>query len=216
MSIRGKTFWMCLIATTAIATACSFLAAPFPNELLLQHVPTVLGLITLSVAVVWFRPAPLTIGCCLTFLWLHLIGARWIYSFVPYDLWWERITGDTLSNAFGWKRNQYDRMVHFASGVLGVPIFSDFLQSVLRVRPGPAAFLSIAMVLAVGAIYEIIEWQIAMTLSPGMAESYNGQQGDVWDPQKDLALAWIGATIICPLVFRWIPSSVSDKLNDAQ
>ena len=216
MSKRGKLFWLSLIAFTGLATACSFISAPFPNELLLQHVPTVLGLLGVIVAVVWFRPAALSIGCCLMFLWLHLIGARWIYSFVPYDVWWERMTGVTLSSLFGWDRNHYDRMVHFASGVLGVPVFSDFMQSVLRVRSGAAAVLAIAMVLAVGASYEIIEWQIAMTLSPRMAESYNGQQGDVWDPQKDLALAWLGATLVCPLVFRWIPDSVSGSASAVQ
>jgi putative membrane protein len=33
-------------------------------------------------------------------------------------------------------------------------------------------------------------------------KSYNGQQGDIWDPQKDLAMAFIGSVISAALVFR--------------
>lgn len=65
--------------------------------------------------------------------------------------------------------------------------------------------MGVASVLAVGALYEILEWQIAIVFSPAQAEAYNGQQGDVWDPQKDLALAWFGGLISAGLVFRWIP-----------
>jgi len=46
-----------------------------------------------------------------------------------------------------------------------------------------------------GALYEIAEWGVAMLFAPETAENYNGQQGDVWDPQRDMLLAAIGATI---------------------
>ncbi len=49
--------------------------------------------------------------------------------------------------------------------------------------------------LAIDALYEILEWQIAMLFFPARAEAYDGQQGDVRDPQKDLALAGIGALL---------------------
>lgn len=54
------------------------------------------------------------------------------------------------------------------------------------------AFLSIQ---AFSMIYELFEWGIAVSLSEGMAESYNGQQGDMWDAHKDMGLAMIGSTI---------------------
>jgi putative membrane protein len=50
-------------------------------------------------------------------------------------------------------------------------------------------------ILSAGAFYEIAEWGVAMVFSPETAENYNGQQGDVWDPQKDMLLAAIGAVI---------------------
>ena len=43
--------------------------------------------------------------------------------------------------------------------------------------------------------YELLEWGIAFSLSEDMAESYNGQQGDMWDAHKDMALAMVGSMI---------------------
>lgn len=143
----------------------------------------------------------LSFACCISFLWLHLIGARWIYSFVPYDDVAVSIFGQSISESFGWQRNHYDRLVHFASGLLGLPPIAEALRRRCGIQPFAAACLAMACVLAIGAAYEVLEWQIAITMSPAMAESYNGQQGDVWDPQKDLALAWIGAIVAMPLVF---------------
>lgn len=193
------------IGLAALAVPASFVSAPYPRELVLQHVPTVVGLALLGVAVTRFRPSAVSFTCSLSFLLLHMVGARWIYSYVPYDAWVASMTGHTISELFDWERNHYDRMVHLASGLLGLPVFSEFLQSFFRLRPIPAAFLAMSCVLAFGAIYEIFEWQIAMVFSPEMAESYNGQQGDVWDAQKDMALAWLGAVLCFPFIFRWTP-----------
>ena len=50
-------------------------------------------------------------------------------------------------------------------------------------------------VLAIGALYEIFEWMLTLGLSPEAAEQYNGQQGDMFDAPKDMALALLGALI---------------------
>ena len=191
------------IGLTALAIPVSFIKAPYPEQLILQHVPTLFGIGILLFAVVRFRPSGLAFYCSLVFLWLHIIGARWIYTYVPYDDFIQAVTGQTLSNVFGWKRNHYDRLVHFTSGCLGLPIFSDLLQSFCRLRALPAALLAMSCVVSIGAVYEIVEWQIAMVFSPETAEAYNGQQGDIWDAQKDLALALVGALVCLPLIWRW-------------
>jgi len=196
-----------VLAATAAAIPISLIAAPFPEELLLQHVPTVIGIILFGIVVITAQPSSLSFTCIVIFLWLHIIGARWIYSYVPYDDVFQYFTGTTLSERFGWQRNHYDRLVHFASGLLGVPPASELLQRLGGMRPLGAAVTAIAVVLAIGAVYEIAEWQIAMTLSPAQAEAYNGQQGDVWDPQKDMALAGLGALISAGFVFRWSPNN---------
>ncbi|MEM9364885.1 MAG: DUF2238 domain-containing protein [Planctomycetota bacterium] len=141
-----------------------------------------------------YRIRTLSFACVLGFWALHIVGARWIYSFVPYDAWSQLLVGRSLSEVFDWQRNHYDRLVHFASGLLGAPPGWEFLSRI-GLRGAAAAWVSVALVLAVGAVYEILEWQIAVRLSPETAESYNGQQGDVWDPQKDMALALAGAIL---------------------
>ena len=55
--------------------------------------------------------------------------------------------------------------------------------------------MGLTCILAMSAVYEIIEWALAMALAPDWAEAYNGQQGDMWDSQKDMALATAGAII---------------------
>lgn len=194
-----------ILLVVALLVPLSFIAAPYPQELLLQHLPTTAALIGLALVIWQFGISSLSYYCLLAFLILHIIGARWIYSFVPYDAVVSYFTGTSLSEAFGWQRNHYDRLVHFASGVLGVPPASEMLQRFGNMHPRGAAITSVATVLAIGAIYEVLEWQVAVLLSPEHAEAYNGQQGDVWDPQKDLALAWLGALIAMVFVFRRKP-----------
>jgi putative membrane protein len=193
------------LAAVLITLACvplSFVEAPFPNELVLQHIPTVVALGIVALLVILAKPTSLSFWCVMAFLWLHIIGARWIYSFVPYDDLAIRFTGQSLSDRFNWERNHYDRLVHFASGILGVPPASEFLQKATGIRPLNAAWMAISIVLSVGAVYEIIEWLIAFQLPPAQAEAYNGQQGDLWDAQKDLALAGLGAVISACLMWR--------------
>jgi putative membrane protein len=196
-----------LVALTFTAVPLSFLDAPYPKELVLQHSATVFGLACLAGVIIYASPTWLSVSCLLIFLWLHIIGARWIYSFVPYDAVARYVTGTSLSDYFGWERNHYDRLVHFASGILGVPPASELLQRLGGMRPLGSALMGITCVMTVGAFYEILEWQIAVFFSPAQAEAYNGQQGDVWDPQKDLALAGIGAILSTCLMFRWKPDN---------
>jgi len=205
MSSTQKLLWLLLVATL-IATAASFWEAPYPSELRLQHVPTVLGLVGLGIAVQRCWLSMSSAVCLLMFLWLHLIGARWIYSFVPYDQWCEQLCGMSLSEVFGWKRNHYDRLVHLASGILLVPPAWELIQQQGLNNRWWTAGVSISIVLAIGAVYEIFEWTIAVLLAPHYAESYNGQQGDLWDPQKDLALAGLGAVISAILLVMAKPT----------
>ena len=192
-----------LLIGTLAATAASFWEAPYPSELRLQHIPTVVGLIGLW----WVGErkwlSPVSVVCLLAFLWLHLIGARWIYSFVPYDQWATCVCGRSLSELCGWQRNHYDRLVHLASGVLFVPPAWEFVQRRGLTGSGVIAAVSVSVVLATGAVYEILEWAISLLFAPAYAESYNGQQGDLWDPQKDMALAGVGAIAMAAYLWRF-------------
>lgn len=130
------------------------------------------------------------------FLLIHIIGARYLYSYVPYNDWTQQLFGIRLDELFGWQRNMYDRLVHFSYGVLLFNPMADVSKTIFNVQ---SVKLLIALALMINMssslLYELLEWSIAMTLSPEAAEAYNGQQGDVWDAHKDMALALLGGLI---------------------
>ena len=140
------------------------------------------------------------------FLLIHIIGARYLYSYVPYDDWTQSLFGFKLNDTFGWQRNMYDRLVHFSYGLLLFAAMFEGLKASLHV-PSPRQLIAITLMLnmASSMLYELFEWGIAMTLSAEDAESYNGQQGDLWDAHKDMALALLGG-IISAIIYSVTPS----------
>ena len=126
---------------------------------------------------------------------LHTLGAHYTYSLVPYDAWSEALTGRTLSSVTGWERNHFDRLVHLAYGLLlAYPAREVFLR-VADVRGFWGYFLPTDVVMASSMLYELIEWAAAMVFGGDLGTAYLGTQGDVWDAQKDMALATLGAVI---------------------
>ena len=129
------------------------------------------------------------------FLCLHTLGAHYTYSLVPYDAWWERLTGRTWSAMMGWERNHYDRLVHFSYGLLlAYPAREVFLR-VAQVRGFWGYYLPLDVVMATSVLYELIEWGAAEFFGGELGVAYLGTQGDQWDAQKDMALATLGAII---------------------
>lgn len=177
----------------------------YPAEQAMHHSLTVLGLVALLL-VRRVRPIPYaSMVLILVFLTLHSIAARWIYSFVPYDDWTDALFRVRISDVFGWRRNDFDRLVHFSYGMCFAPVIFRALREWRGWRARWAAIAAVDIVLSTSALYELFEWAVAMTLAPGAAEAYNGQQGDMWDAQKDMAIATTGAMIgvsIAALVHR--------------
>ncbi|GAB4136622.1 MAG: DUF2238 domain-containing protein [Planctomycetaceae bacterium] len=166
---------------------------PYPGDFLLQHVLTVIALIATVAIVRRYHLNRISFTAIFLFLGLHLVGARYLYSNVPYDDWARWLTGSTISERFGWERNHYDRLVHFCYGVfLAVPIF-EILSRHVRLPHVWAAVLTVDIILSTSALYELMEWGVAVFLAPEAAEAYNGQQGDMWDAHKDMTLAFLGA-----------------------
>lgn len=132
----------------------------------------------------------------IVFLLIHILGAHYLYSYVPYNEWSIQYLNLDLNQSLGWTRNMYDRFVHLAYGLLLYPFFYRVFQVWLPQLSKLTLFLLvIQFVMASSLIYEWIEWLIAMGLSPEDAENYNGQQGDMWDAHKDMLLATVGSII---------------------
>jgi putative membrane protein len=151
-----------------------------------------------AVLVVTRKALPLSrISYTLLFVFacLHTVGAHYTYSLVPYDACFEALTGRTLSSLTGWERNHYDRLVHFAYGLLlAYPAREVFLR-VADVRGFWGYFLPTDVTMATSMLYELIEWAAALYLGGSLGTAYLGTQGDPWDAQKDMALVTLGAVL---------------------
>jgi putative membrane protein len=129
------------------------------------------------------------------FLALHEVGAHYTYALVPYDALWQRWFGFSLNEALGFQRNHFDRLIHFAYGLLlAYPIREIFLR-IADVRGFWGYFLPLDLTMSTSMIYELIEWGAAELFGGELGQSYLGTQGDVWDAHKDMALASLGALV---------------------
>jgi putative membrane protein len=183
------------IAVFFAVLAATWWRPPHPVEQAMHHSLTLVGLVAL-VLVQRRRLLPYaSLLSILLFLALHSVAARWIYSFVPYDEWLQVLFGMRLSEITGWQRNNFDRLVHVSYGLCFGPVLFRWLRETRAWRLRWAALAAVDVVLSTSAVYELFEWAIAMALAPGAAEAYNGQQGDMWDAQKDMTLATGGAIV---------------------
>jgi len=56
-------------------------------------------------------------------------------------------------------------------------------------------YLPVELVMALSMLYEIIEWGTTLVVGGELGAAYLGMQGDVWDAQKDMGLATLGACL---------------------
>ncbi|MEA3014044.1 MAG: putative rane protein [Sphingomonadales bacterium] len=168
---------------------------PFPAVAPLHHIPTLLLLVAAPFLLRRWPLSNAAVGCVFLFFVLHTIGGRYTYTNVPYDALAQALTGHTISEVFGFTRNHYDRLVHLAYGLLAVLPVSEALRRHGGLSRRLSLYVAVESVLAVSLLYELFEWLLALTMAGPAAEAYNGQQGDMWDAQKDMALALFGALI---------------------
>jgi putative membrane protein len=129
------------------------------------------------------------------FMCLHQVGAHYTYSEVPYDAWFQRLTGSTFNSLVGWERNNFDRIVHFSYGLLlAYPVREIFLR-VVNVRGFWGYFLPLDLTMSTSMLYELFEWATCEVFGGDLGQAYLGTQGDEWDAHKDMALASLGAVI---------------------
>jgi putative membrane protein len=129
------------------------------------------------------------------FLCLHTVGAHYTYAKVPYNEWTAKLFGSPLNDWFGVQRNHYDRLVHFGFGFLmAYPIRELFLR-VAGARGFWGYYLPLDLTMSFSMLYELIEWAAAVGFGGELGQAYLGTQGDVWDAQKDMALASLGALV---------------------
>ncbi len=171
------------------------IAPSYREDWLLENVIVLIAVPLLVVNHRRLRLSNLSCSLLFVFLVLHAIGAHYTYSEVPLDRWSEALFGQGLSELFGFQRNHYDRLVHFMYGLLVTPAMIELLDARAPQRGMWRWLLPWFFVLAHSARYEILEWLAAEVFGGELGQAYLGTQGDVWDAQKDSALAALGALI---------------------
>jgi putative membrane protein len=147
----------------------------------------------------------------LVLVWLHsvvlIVGGHYTYALVPLGEW--------AREWFGWTRNNYDKLGHFAQGFVPAILTREILLRASSLgnrgdgRPSRwLAFLCGSVCLAFSAFYELVEWWTALA-SGVAAEAFLGTQGYVWDTQSDMAWALAGAILALTLLPRWHDRSIA-------
>ncbi len=149
-----------------------------------------------------FPLTPLLYALILLHAAVLILGGHYTYARVPLGTW--------LQDAFGFERNHYDRLGHWMQGFVPAIAAREILLrktplSQPAMRGGWLFLLVTCVCLAISAIYELLEWGTAEALGGG-ADDFLGAQGDIFDAQKDMACAWLGA-----MAAQWLLARPHDR-----
>ncbi len=131
---------------------------------------------------------------CLMFVYIcmHIYGSIYTYALNPL--------GFKLQELFHTERNMYDRLVHFSFGFMLAYPMRDYFKNHFKWPVWVCWILPIEITLSFSCLYELIEWAVADVFFPEQGMDYLGTQGDIWDAQKDMFMAFCGAVAITILV----------------
>jgi putative membrane protein len=150
--------------------------------------PGVVGMVALALTFRRFPMSRWVYVCVALHILILVYGGFYTYAKAPLGEW--------MREAFHFKRNNYDKIGHFAFGFFPVFILREvFLRATLLRRGGWLTFILISVVLGLAAGYEFIEWGSALAMDPEGGDRFLGTQGDVWDAQSDMLFAGIGAVV---------------------
>ena len=153
----------------------------------LESLPAIVGVVLL---LGFQKKFPLS-TMLLVLVWLQsvvlVVGGHYTYAEVPLGEW--------AKGWFGWQRNNYDKLGHFAQGFVPAILTREILLRASPLRGSRwLGFLVVCVCLAFSAFYELAEWFTAI-MSGEAADAFLGTQGDPWDTQTDMLMALIGATV---------------------
>ena len=168
----------------------------YPRDWLLENLLVFASVLLLLVTYHWFQFSNLSYTMFTVFLSLHLVGAHYTYSETPVGFW--------LQDWLGWQRNHYDRIVHFSFGLLLAYPLREELLRLPKVKRSWSYLLAVSMILALSALYEVIEGAAALIINPELGTAFLGTQGDQWDSQKDTFLAFIGSIVTMIGTWTWV------------
>lgn len=195
MSTEARRYPALLLAAFAALWLAFAIAPVYRQDWLLENLLVFVAVPILVATSGRLRFSDATYTCLFLFFALHSLGAHYTYSLVPYDDWFRSLTGQSLNALLGFERNHYDRLVHFLYGLLITPAAVELFAHYARYPRSWAVLFPFLFMAAHSTIYELIEWGAALVFGGDLGQAYLGTQGDVWDAQKDMALAMSGSVL---------------------
>ncbi len=176
-----------LVALFVIALVWSAIRPHDYFTWILEVFPALIGIAILLATRNRFPLTPLLYVLLFLHALILIVGGHYTYAEVPLGFW--------VRDAFGFARNHYDRIGHFAQGFVPAIVAREILIRLNVVRGRGWLFtIVVAICLAISSAYELLEWAVAIA-SGSKGDAFLGTQGDVWDTQKDMFLAGLGAII---------------------
>ena len=187
-----RILWVTIFVAVLIWSAIN------PKDLftwLLEVAPALIGAGILWATRNSFPLTPLSYTLILIHCLILMVGGHYTYAEVPLGEW--------VREAFDQSRNNYDKLGHLAQGLIPAIIAREL---VIRKNVFSSArwrdFFIVCFCLGFSALYELIEWWVAL-FSSEAADSFLGTQGYIWDTQSDMGLALLGAILALLLLSSW-------------
>lgn len=193
--MASRSSLLALSVCTTLVLTWSWFGAYDGRVWLMEVFPVLVAWPLLALTRRRFPLTPLVYSLIFLHAVILMVGGHYTYARVPLGFW--------MQDWFGFVRNDYDRIGHLAQGFIPALIAREILLRKTPLQPGGWLFtLVTAVCLAISALYEFIEWGAAVLLQQG-ADEFLATQGDPFDTQADMAMAWIGAMLAQLLLSRW-------------
>jgi putative membrane protein len=183
-----------LLIAGIIALVVSSIGASDRFTWLLEVAPAIIGMVVLTATYRRFQFTSLVYVLIFIHSLILMAGGHYTYAEVPLGFW--------MQETFHFSRNHYDRIGHFAQGFVPAMIAREiFIRRKVINGPKWRSVLTVALCLAISALYELIEWRTSV-MSGSAADAFLGTQGDPWDTQHDMFFALIGSISALALLGR--------------
>jgi len=183
------------LAIFFVCWAMTFINTPDRKNWFTENTLTAIFICSMVFTYKKFKFSDLSYTLFFVYILLHIYGAEYTYAENPFGYW--------LKDAMQLNRNYYDRIVHFSFGFMLAYPMRDYFKNYMQWPDWVCWVLPVEITMSFSAAYELIEWLVADVFYPEEGVAYLGSQGDIWDAQKDMGIAFAGA-ILCMLLFRTI------------
>jgi putative membrane protein len=182
---RGSRAGPIALAVALLALAVSGIGPKDRLTWLMEVAPVIVAIPVLVATRRAFPLTPLLYALLAVHAAILCLGGHYTYAEVPLGFW--------VRDALGLARNHYDRLGHLTQGFVPALVAREVLLRTSPLRRGRWLFVLVtAVALAISALYEFVEWGAALALGQS-ADAFLGTQGDPWDTQWDMFLAFLGA-----------------------